>query len=216
MNFKALAIAAVMAFAAPFGAQAITLDLGGLGSGGIGTSVDVDFGGVANGVTVSGFKSGSSANIAAGANGIGIAGAPLGSFSGEAEELRLSFDTFFNNTSFTSVTIQTLTLLTRGTPGQDFIFGETGSTELGTLTTDPGASALFSLPSTITISLGETFSVIGVFSDADQASSSDPLGIRLSELEASAVPLPAPVLLLLSGVAGLGFMARRRRQAATV
>lgn len=215
MNIKALAIAAIMALAAPFSAQAVTLDLSGLGTGGIGNSVDVDFGGVTGGVTVSGFKSGSAANIAAGSQGIGIAGAPLGSFTGEAEEFRISFDTFFNNTSFSSITIQTLTLLTRGTPGQDFIFGATGSTQLGTLTTDPGNSALFTLPSAITISLGETFSVIGVFTDADQAGSSDPLGIRLSALEATAVPLPAPVLMLISGIAGLGFMARRRRAAAT-
>lgn len=215
MNIKALAIAAVMALTAPLSAQAVTLDLGGLGAGGIGTSVDVDFGGVVGGATVSGFKSGGAATISAGAKGIGIAGAPLSSFSGEAEELRISFDTFFNNTAFTSITVQTLTLLTRGTPGQDFIFGQTGSTQLGSLTTDPGNSALFTLPSAITISLGETFSVIGLFTDADQALSPDPLGIRLSALEATAVPLPAPVLMLISGLAGLGFMARRRQRAAT-
>ncbi|MBY8978150.1 hypothetical protein KHP62_20235 [Rhodobacteraceae bacterium NNCM2] len=206
MNIKALAIAAIMALTAPLGAKAVTLDLAGLGPGSLGSTISLDFGGVVDGVTISAVSNGSAGNISTGQDSIGVAGSPQASFMGAGEELQFSFDDFLIASSLTSLRVTLLTLVERGDDDQDFFYGVNGDQDLGSIPGTPGKIQTFAL-STV-VNLGDTFSIYGFYDDPDV------LGIRLAALEATTVPLPAPFLLLLSGVAGLGFVARRRALAA--
>lgn len=226
MGFKALLAAAAIALAAPLSAQAVTIDfradVGNTGS----DSLSFDALGISDAVTVSGFnESGVAANInqtSGGQAGLGVQGFPeagrLASLAGsagtdDAESFVITFSQAFITEAtnlFGSLTVTELFLTDQGsdTDGETFSVALNGVEEPEVTTTGGNGDAF-----AFSFLIDETSDFITVFgtSDDDGLGGGGPnnQGGRLQSLSV-AVPLPAPAFLLLSSLAGIGFVVRRR------
>lgn len=193
-------IGAIVAFSAS-ASVALTLNFGG-GSDNLDTISFPETDGIS--LTVTGFSDyadGTAGDIHRnGTNGWGIGGNPdrnwLGANGSRIEALVLTFSR--------SVSLESLIMTERGNNDSAFSLLDGTNNSFGRFVVGNGSGpATFDLESVGV--QGTTFVILG-----DQQGG----GVRLSGLTFSAVPLPAPVALLLAALAWLGFTSRRKRRQA--
>ncbi|MEM7505789.1 MAG: VPLPA-CTERM sorting domain-containing protein [Pseudomonadota bacterium] len=205
MNIKALAIASLMALATPLTAGAVTFEFG----QGADNQNTLSFSQDGIGLNVFGFNGNGTDLIDQSSRGLGIVGAPEGGELGLGEVLVLEFDR--------EVFISDATIFELGAEAESFTIstntGFTADFTIGAGAVGAGAVGGFHSLSDLGFNTLGGVTQIAIAGLAPQTPG-EFLGVRLSNITVSAVPLPASLALLLSAIAGLGFVARRRRAAA--